>query len=221
MEQAELKKLWDENRTEFIRFYSTEQQKPLTHAQLEKAFVDINGNQIYKFSSLDLPISRFGKQKQFLQWLAKGLTDEEDRKIDNTLADIVLNGTSLLEVKKGCAGLLAEKEIRRQMVIHTEIFYNLVALELIRHDENPEVFDPDIHMEKIKTFKKMTKEGSTYFFFQQTALASLSKYLKYTQAQWDHYWEESEIKLQSLNPVLKVIASEIMSKNQKATLQSN
>lgn len=218
----ELIKLWDENRADFIKLYSKEHQKPLTLASLDKAFVDIDGNQIYQFPTAVLfPINRFGKQKEFIQWLDKGLTKEEDKKIDNALAEIILNGKDLLEIKQRCGGIFAEKELRREMVTHTEIFYNLLALELVREDENPEVFDNDIHMEKVKTFKRMTKEGSTYFFFQKTALPSLSRFLNYTQEEWDNYWNESLIRQQLLPEILSLFTYETISTKQKMTSKSN
>lgn len=214
----EIKLLWDANKADFIRLYSTEQQKPITHIGLEKAFVDIYGKQIYKFpQDVALPIERLGKKKEFMQWLAKGLTDEEDKMFDNTIAEIVLNGKDLLDVKRRVAGVLAKKEERRQLVIHADIFYNLVAVELILPHEKPECFDNDLHMEKVRLFKEMTRDGSTYFFFQQTGLKSLSAFLNFTPQEWNHYWNEFLIKKKALPESLKVLVSGIISTNAART----
>lgn len=216
--QDDPQQLWDTHREDFLKIYSKESQKPLTHSGLEKVFVDINGKQLYKFpTDMHLPVERFGQKKKLLQALNKGLTDAEDEEMDNAIAEIVLNGTNLLEIKKRVSGVLGEKQTRRKLVIHADIFYQLVAVELVREDENPEVYDNELQMDKVKTFKKMTRDGSTYFFFQQTGLKSLSAYLNFTQSEWDYFWTSSVVKIKSLPKVLEVFTSGITSLNQKKT----
>lgn len=204
MTPQEIESFWNEHKSELYKLLSKEQQKPLTHAKLHKAFVDLDGKWYYRFvPDVQLPIERIGQKKKQFQLLNRGLTDHEDKKFDDKIAEVVLNGTDLLDVKKKVSWYLGQKETRRQMVIHTEIFYNLVALELVREDESPELFDNDIQMEKVKMFKRMTRDGSTYFFFQQTELKSLSTFFDFTPTEWDRYWMESLISQQMIQEVTK------------------
>ena len=59
------------------------------------------------------------------------------------------------------------------MVIHDELFYNIIAIQLIRHDENPTEFNNDIQMEKVEAFKQLDKKDDTFFLAIQEYLSQL------------------------------------------------
>lgn len=202
--------LWNEHRDEFLKIYSREQVKPLTHSNLEKAFIDKNLKQIYRFGKdVALPLERFGKMNEYMTFMSKGLTAEEDTEMDLAIEKILESGIGKSQKNvSGIGAILQERKKRRKLVIHTELLYNFIAVQLVREDERPEVFDNDIHKEKIITFKEMVEEQGAYFFFQKRELNRLSALSSMSQKEWETYWEESLIQQKVLPQALKVYSSQ-------------
>lgn len=210
LRKKSVSELWNEHREEFLKIYSIEQVKPLTHANLVKAFIDKNGKQIYRFAKdISLPLERFGKLNEYMTYMAKGLTAEEDTEMDLAIEKILEQGIGKSQKNVSAIGaILQERKKRRALVIHHELLYNFIAVQLVREDERPEVFDNDIHMEKIKTFKDMVADEGAYFFFQKQELNRLSVLSNLSPSEWGTYWEESILQEKLLPQALKVYTSQ-------------
>ncbi|MFA9220772.1 MAG: hypothetical protein ACEQSL_06255 [Sediminibacterium sp.] len=204
--------LWKLHREEFLKIYNAEQTKPLTHSALVKAFLDNNGKQIYRFSKdIALPIERFGKMKEYLTWMAAGLSGDELTMLTNSMEKILEDGIGKNQKNVSALGaIIQEMKKRKQLVIHTELLYNFIAVQLVREDEAPEHFDNDIHLDKIKSFKEMAEKEGAYFFFQKEELKRLSHLHSLSAEEWEIYWEESLIKQELLPKALKVFESVTM-----------
>ena len=197
---------------QILAIYSTEQSPRLDHAQLEKRLVDSNGLQYYGFGNgVALPVERFGKLMEFMGYMAAGISGEE-------LETIIDAGEKQLEegLKKGKAaskiGFLfqAIKE-RKDMVLHTELMYNYLAIQLVREDEAPDVYNPARQAQKVDQFKLETKNGNSFFFFQQPELKRLNELLNLSEQEWAIFWEESKVKQEALqNMIEKYINSTLL-----------
>lgn len=147
----------------------------LTKENLTLAFTDLEGNGYYKFSKgLELPISRIAKVQEYLMWLHKGVSVEEyisaieiaEKGLEKGIAD----GKGLAKI----GFILTELKNRSKMVIHDELFYNIIAAQIVRHDESVTDFNNDIHLQKVEAFKKMDRMDDSFFLNIQEFLTALN-----------------------------------------------
>ena len=191
------------------KYFRPKVSSGIPHSKLELCFTDSCGYRYYKFpEAMSLPLERFGKLQEFMMWMSAGLTSVElDMLLDE--ADKAL--TDGLMQKKNAARIgfvLSQIRDRKTMVIHTELLYNFVAVQVIRQDESPDHFNNAIHIEKIDQFKEETKDGNTYFFFHELGLKKLNDLFNMSESEWTLFWEES-IQLQKiLKEIPKIISKE-------------
>lgn len=164
----------------------------IPHSKLELCFTDTDGKKYYKFpESMSLPIERFGKLQEYMMWMSAGLTSVE---LDNLLdeADKALMDGLLQKKNAAKIGfIITQIRERKNMIIHTELLYNFLAVQVIREDEKPEYFNNAIHLKKIEQFKEETKNGKTYDFFLKIGLKKLNDLFNMSEEEWNQCWEES------------------------------
>lgn len=194
---------------EQLRF--KEHQKPVLCSSLEETnFLDSNGKRHYRFpKSMAMPIDRLGQLKMFSQYLSKGLSAEEDDAIDSAMEKCLQDG--LGNPKSGAAArigaLIMERKKRKQFTFHTQLFYNILAVQWVREDEKPLEFDQAIHFEKVNEFMKAEKDESILFFFQQPELSGLISLLKILEKDVPTYFHESKAQIKELADKLSLINS--------------
>ena len=206
----DLKEIWAKHKTDFVQFFIDESSnKRIKSENLEFRFNDSNGKIYYGFpDSLPLPIERWGKARDFLSWMAIGLSPEEFTELIEAAEK---NWVSHLKTGKNAARvgyIFEELKTRRNNVLHTELLYNYLAIQLVREDEDPVVFNNEIHLEKVEQFKKETSKGNHYFFFQVPELKKLHELWNFNQEEWERYWIESTTKQKLLKKILQTILSE-------------
>lgn len=206
---SELKTIWQENREAFLKLYFDEQRKNVQLSKLEHAFVDINGKEYRKFpQSMSLPLERLGRLQGYATFMASGIGGEEMDLILASMDEILSNGIKKPETAAQMGALIHSIRERRQMVFHTELMYNYVAVQLVREDEQPEVYNDEIHNEKVAMFKEMVKAGGAYFFFHEQQLPIPTAFLNLTQIELEVLWQESEAIQKNLKPILDLILRE-------------
>jgi len=181
----------------------------IPHAKLELCFTDSKGIKYYKFpENMTLPLERFGKLQEYMTWMASGISpDEIDMLMDK--ADKALTEGLLQKKNAALIGfIISEIRNRKGMVIHTELLYNFLAVQVIRQDEAPEVYSNSIQMKKVEQFKEETKNGKTYDFFLRIGLKKLNALYNMSEAEWSRLWEESIQAQRLLKEAMKVIQSE-------------
>lgn len=187
---------------EFFAYLNKKNGVTLTKENLAFSFYDLNGNAYYKFpKEIELPITRTGKVQEQLMWLSKGVSVEEYTKAldvaDKALTDGLLN-------KKGGAKIgfiIEELRDRCKMVIHDELFYNIIATQIIRQDESVSEFNNQIHMEKVVAFKELDSKNDTFFLNIQEYLEAFGLF-NITKTQLEHLLNESRVVRQSLEKML-------------------
>lgn len=147
----------------------------VTKDNLIFAFHDLEGNGYYKFpKGLELPLSRIAKVQEYLMWLSKGVSQEEYLKALEIAEEAMNNG---IKDAKGMAKIgfvLGELKERSKMVIHDELFYNIIACQMVRQDESVTEFNNEIHMQKVEAFKELDKMNDTFFLNIQEYLTALN-----------------------------------------------
>lgn len=163
------------NEKAFLAYLHKKNGTTLTKANLNFAFNDLSGNGYYKFGKdQSIPMSRMGKLHEYIKWLSAGVTgDELDLLMDQ--ADKALSEG--LKTGKNAAKIgfvISEIKDRKNMVVHDELFYNIIAVQIIRHDESITEFNNEIQMQKVAEFRKLNTENDTFFLNIQEYLRALN-----------------------------------------------
>lgn len=213
----DLKDIWMKNKKDFIQFFIDESTaKRINHSDLEYRFHDKNGKVYFGFTdALPLPLERWGKARDFLSWMNIGLSPDEFIQLIDAAEK---NWLSHLKTGKNAAKvgyIFEELKNRKNLVLHSELLYNFMAVQIIREDEDPQTFNNEIHLEKVEQFKKETEAGNSYFFFQVPELKKLRELWNFNQNEWEIYWQESKAQQTILKKILQTILSEQDSKKEQ------
>lgn len=177
----------------FIRYLNNKNAIKLTKDNLTHSFYDDAGNGYYKFpKDIELPMCRLAKKQDYLMWMSKGVDKQEYAK---ALQDAKAGLEGGIKDGKGLAKIgyvLNALEEISEMVLHDELFYNLIAVQLIRQDEDPTKFNNEIHMQKVAAFKELDKHDDTFFLSIQEFLDQLSL-SHITRDQYEKLLKESRI----------------------------
>lgn len=159
----------------FIKYLNKKNSIKLTKDNLVFAFHDTEGLGYYKFQKeLELPMIRMAKLQEYLMWLSKGV-DKSEYLAALEFAETGLEGG--IKDGKGLAKIgyiLNQLKDRCQMVVHDELFYNIIACQLVREDESITDFNNTIQMEKVEAFKLLDSYSDTFFLNIQEFLSLLN-----------------------------------------------
>ncbi len=163
------------NEKDFLAYLHKKNGTKITKDNLTFAFNDLDGNGYYKFGKdLGLPMARLGKLHEYIKWLSAGITgDELDvllDQADKALTDGLKTGKNASKI----GFVLSEIRDRKQMVVHDELFYNIIAVQFVRHDEDVTTFNNDIQMQKVMAFKRLNTENDTFFLNIHECLKALN-----------------------------------------------
>ncbi len=202
--------VWKKHRLELLAIHQSETIRKIGAKDLEHRYTDLNGMNYSGFTSdMSLPVDRLGRLCGFMEVLMKGMTVQEDEAIDKAIIDALESGLKNPKEKAAAkiGALIMEREKRRKMVIHTELLYNILAVQWVREDEDPATFNNEIHMAKVIQFQKEVDHRGSYPFFQVPELRQLNSFLKMSMDEWNLFWEESLIQQKVLQEALKTIYS--------------
>lgn len=212
------------NKEAILKLVYNENKKPtaLSSLSLIEDTIDEQGRKYYRYPRPELlPLQRYGKLLEFMQYIAKGLSAEEDEQLDAVIETALEDG--LKNPKKGSAvaigACLEERKRRRKMCVHTELLYNYIAVQIVREDEQPEVFDNDIHLEKVATLKQFSSDGVASFFFTSPELKRLIDLLEMSKDDLQQSIKEYHLQRERFVNLLEVIRSRATSKDKDAILK--
>lgn len=204
----DLTSIFDKHTDDVMKWVAS-RGKPLTIASLTERYIDGNGRRYYGFpKDMMMPLERYGRLIDFMRYVGKGLSAEEDEQIDLAIGKVML--TEKDDVKKGIriGALLDERRRRREMCFPVEVFYNYVAVQLVREDEQVDIYDNDVQMQKVEQFKEdVKKKISTYQFFQLPEFSKLNDLLKLSEQEWMQSFALSEQQGAQLKEILKAYTS--------------
>lgn len=151
------------------KFHSKTQNKTIGLHSLEYRFMDSNGVKYYGFPSTDLiSVDRFKHLENYINYMANGLTPKRLDEICDNMDKLILEG--LERRSKGKHMNVSELganvyEIRtsKEMIIPSELIYNVICVQLVREDETPGVYNHKIHMEKVAQCKKELDNENSFF----------------------------------------------------------
>lgn len=176
-----------DHREELLKLYAAEvpQGDKLT---MEKALVDLDGKVYYRFtgSSTIIPLERMGKMQDFLTMMSAGLDEKELTALidvaNNELA-LAMAGKKADVIKIGA--VLSQIKERQQMILHDQLMWQFMAVQLVREDEPAARFVQKIHDEKVEALQQLYYQHPDYAFFQTPELRLLNDLLKSSPQDWE------------------------------------
>lgn len=190
----------------FIGYLNKKNSIKLTKDNLVLSFYGDEGEGYYKFpKEVELPMVRNAKLQEYLMWLAKGVSQEEYIKAieyaETGLEGGIKDGKGLAKI----GFILHELKDRCKMVIHDELFYNIIAVQLIRGDEDPTSFNNEIQMQKVEAFKRLDKQDDAFFLNIQEFLGQLNL-SNITRDQYEKLLKESRVVREAMEKMLSSLS---------------
>lgn len=185
--QPDLKQIWKDHREELLKLYAAEVPQG-EKVSMEKALVDLDGKVYYRFtgSSTIIPLERMGKMQDFLTMMSAGLDEKElTALIDvaNGELAMALAGKKADVVKIGA--VLNQIKERQQMILHDQLMWQFMAVQLVREDEPAARFVQKIHDEKVEALQQLYYQHPDYAFFQTPELRLLNELLRCSPQDWE------------------------------------
>jgi len=205
-----IKFIWKILGDRLTEHYVKSQNKPYKFSQLEYRLTDSNGNRYYGFpENLSISEDRYNKLQEFLIWLSNGLTpeslntliDKANKAIEDGVVKLA-NNKRVNMIKVGA--VLHEIKTRQDMIKPAELLYNIIAVQLIREDEDPMLFNNSVHLEKVEQIKAEKELGNS-FFFSIPESQKVWKYQSMSEAQWTEYLDKSEEAHQKMGEMLEYL----------------
>lgn len=199
----------------FMKQLYIEQSRRINHKDLVCTnIVDKYGHTYYEFpESMALPMVRFVKEKEFMEYMASGLDAENLTEIVETAKGCLMKALELPAKSKPytnemakVAALLNEIGERKERIVPFDLIINCLCGLLIREDENPYEWNEAIHREKCEYFSRHYLDYG--FFFQFTAFRKLSKLLNVSKENWAQYLAGSRTQSRFIKEAMKSFSIE-------------
>lgn len=186
----------------FLKYLLKKQKRKIEIKDLNFEFADKNGYKYYSFAKeISLPITRLAKLQEYIMWIQKGVDIEEYSNMldamDKALTDGILNKKNASKI----GFIISELRDRKTMVLHDELFYNFIAVQLIRSDEISTEFNNGIQLEKVAALKDLNNENDGFFLIIQKYLGALNL-LGITKNELDKLLVDTALRKQALHRIL-------------------
>jgi hypothetical protein len=150
-------------------------------------FTDTTGMHYFQFpDETAITVERLGKIKEFFIWISRGLTDEQlTELIDQAEAawvDYLKTGKHPGKI----GSILNEIRLRKDTIAPADLYYSYLAVQYIREDEDPRVWNQQVQDEKVLSFKEGAKDYDS-FFFAMPELKQLCRLLNITHERWSDF----------------------------------
>lgn len=156
------------------------QQK--TEPNVDVAFVDPNGETFYRYSDdLKMPLGRKGVLNYFVTLMTAAVSEKELQHfvaiMRANLQKCLDKGKLIVENFSEIGFLLGELDKRREMKIHPDIMWDIIAVVYPKEEElRCTDYDWKLHEEKVTQFRRWSREGAFDFFL----LKGWQEYLPYS-----------------------------------------
>jgi hypothetical protein len=184
---------------EAIHDYCYSHQSKTYKENMEFAFVDSLDRKYFYFPDLKkMPLPLLEKLNELQEQLNAKIPG---RDLDSWVGKIeeVLNGNSDTKITDFGYWIGVLKE-RRSVLFDPTLLTEIAALLYIREEENPCVYNKELHKEKFELLWSDSQKGAKlYDFFQQAGLKGYLPSGSITQVNWEQYLQESMEKIEEFN----------------------
>jgi hypothetical protein len=134
------------------------------------AFHDHKGRAYYAWQDVsDVPEVRRHELETVMLWIDAGRPEQYLDDIADAIAERHAQVAATKDPKErarilaSATALTRELKVRAKDIIPEECYYALAAIACVREDEDPQVMDRAIHMDKIETFRAAGRAGHAFF----------------------------------------------------------
>lgn len=190
-----------------IHDYCFSHQSKTYKENMEFAFTDSQNRKYFYFPDLKrLPLPLLEKLNELQEQLNSKIPG---RDLDSWIKKVeeVLNGSSANKITDTGYWLGVLKD-RRSILFDPTLLTEIAALLYIREDENPCVYNKELHKEKFELLWKDSQQGmKLYDFFQQAGLKGYLPSGVITPQNWEQYLQESMAKIEAFNSAVTRIST--------------
>lgn len=192
---------------EAIHDYCFSHQSKTYKDNMEFIFTDSENRKYFYFPDLkNMPLPLLEKLNELQEQLNSKIPG---RDLDSWVEAITksLNGNSTTKLTDAGYWLGVLKD-RRSILFDPTLLTEIAALLYIREDENPCVYNKELHKEKFELLWKDSQQGmKLYDFFQQAGLKGYIPSGTITPANWEQYLQESMAKIEAFNSAVTRIST--------------
>ena len=149
-------------------------------------FTDKQGRKYYKFATGTMPFIRYQQQKEFLRWLQVGQSEEEQDKLLGYAQEAITSGIKGLAT---VSTVLNELQFRKN-IIRPALVYQMMAVSVVREDEDPLAYSLQIQDEKALTIAEDMNDEMRFFFALKPLMESFLK-PPHSKERWQTILSES------------------------------
>jgi len=177
----------------FLKQFYLDQSFTKYIGNMNRIFVDSNGMEYYSYEDdFNLPVVRFKEIEKRVMQMHYALSDTNIDLFCDAM-EKALNSGRKAELGK-IGALINELRKRKDILLHPDLMFDLVAFKLIRKDENPAEINMIIHAQKVEQFKKDSLAG-LYDFFHNVGLLQYMPYLENLKGDLPDLMREASIEL--------------------------
>jgi hypothetical protein len=176
---------------------------------LKRAFRSVSGENIYIWPETSpLPLERMAEMMKILELIGCNIDGETFTAYVDEINELAPKAFNDPKSAGRLAALGQTLSMRRTAFPHRDLLLNYCAIWLILENENPFVFDPEIHQQKINMFTADCRQQGSYFFFAMTGLGYISKWLGSSEESFKELLISSEIRKAKLNEMLTFLRTQ-------------
>lgn len=190
--------------------FLSNQFKPVGFEQLELSFLDSNSKKFYKFTDkMALPLERWAHLNKYLALYERGLSGEALDELLDAMEQAIEDGITNPKKKSAAkiGAIIHQMRWRKGMIVPTELLYNILAVQLVREDENIEAFDNEMQMKKVEQLKIEVEKFGCGFFLPFKELKKLYDFSTMSGSEWEQYWNDCLLEEKAIKEAVKILAA--------------
>ena len=189
--------------------FLSNQFKPVGFEQLELSFLDSNSKKFYKFTDkMALPLERWAHLNKYLALYERGLSGEALDELLDAMEQAIEDGITNPKKKSAAkiGAIIHQMRWRKGMIVPTELLYNILAVQLVREDENIEAFDNEMQMKKVEQLKLEVEKFGCGFFLPFKELKKLYDFSTMSGSEWEQFWNDCLLEEKAIKEAVKILA---------------
>jgi len=190
--------------------FLSNQFKPVGFEQLELSFLDSNSKKFYKFTDkMALPLERWAHLNKYLALYERGLSGEALDELLDAMEQAIEDGITNPKKKSAAkiGAIIHQMRWRKGMIVPIELLYNILAVQLVREDENIEAFDNEMQMKKVEQLKLEVEKFGCGFFLPFKELKKLYDFSTMSGSEWEQFWNDCLLEEKAIKEAVKILAA--------------
>ena len=155
-----------------------------------------------------LPLERWAHLNKYLALYERGLSGEALDELLDAMEQAIEDGITNPKKKSAAkiGAIIHQMRWRKGMIVPTELLYNILAVQLVREDENIEAFDNEMQMKKVEQLKIEVEKFGCGFFLPFKELKKLYDFSTMSGSEWEQFWNDCLLEEKAIKEAVKILA---------------